>query len=59
MTGVDAPVVSRAPMEPTMYLPYAQEGPDSVTTIAVRASVGSAESLAHSISAAIESYSAP
>jgi predicted permease len=44
----------RVPMEPTMYLPFAQEGPDSVVSIAVRAAAGSPESLAHSVSAAIE-----
>jgi predicted permease len=44
----------RAPMEPTMYLPYAQEGPGSVATIAVRAVAGSPATLTRSISAAIE-----
>jgi len=43
----------RAPMEPTMYLPYAQEEPGSAATIAVRASAGSSATLAGSISAAI------
>lgn len=44
----------RAPMEPTIYLPYAQEGPSSVATIAVRASSGSPESLVRSVAAAID-----
>jgi predicted permease len=44
----------RAPMEPTMYLPYAQEEDDSVVTIAARATSGSPGSLVHSVSAAIE-----
>jgi predicted permease len=44
----------RAPMEPTMYLPYAQEGPDSVASIAARAAAGSPESLVRSVAAAIE-----
>jgi predicted permease len=44
----------RAPMEPTIYLPYAQEGPSSIATIAVRASSGSPESIVHSVAAAIE-----
>jgi putative ABC transport system permease protein len=44
----------RAPMEPTMYLPFAQEGAGSGATIAVRAAAGAPESLAHSVAAAIE-----
>jgi putative ABC transport system permease protein len=44
----------RAPMEPTIYLPFAQEGVDAVATIAIRAAAGSPEALAHSVSAAIE-----
>jgi putative ABC transport system permease protein len=44
----------RAPMEPTMYLPYAQEGASAVATIAVRASSGSPESLVRSVAAAID-----
>jgi putative ABC transport system permease protein len=44
----------RAPMEPTMYLPYAQEGASSVATIAVRASSAPPETLVRSIAAAIE-----
>jgi predicted permease len=44
----------RAPMEPTLYMPYAQDGGDSVATIAVRAAAGSPEALAHSVAAAIE-----
>jgi predicted permease len=44
----------RAPMEPTMYLPYAQEGASAVATIAVRASSGSPESIVRSVAAAIE-----
>jgi predicted permease len=44
----------RAPMEPTIYLPYAQEDPDSTVTIAVRAASGSPASLVHSVAAAIE-----
>ena len=44
----------RAPMEPTMYLPFTQEDSDSVATIAVRASAGSPGSLVHAVSGAIE-----
>ena len=44
----------RAPMEPTMYLPYAQEGASAVATIAVRASSGSPELIVRSVAAAIE-----
>jgi ABC-type antimicrobial peptide transport system permease subunit len=44
----------RAPMEPTMYLPYAQEESSPVVTIAVRAASGSPENLVRSVAAAIE-----
>src|SRR5258705_5479491 len=44
----------RAPMEPTMYLPYGVEGPDSVVSIAARAAAGSPESLVRSLAAAVE-----
>jgi predicted permease len=44
----------RAPMEPTMYLPYAQEGASSVATIAVRAASGPPENLVRGVAAAIE-----
>jgi predicted permease len=44
----------RAPMEPTMYLPYAQEGASAVATIALRASSGPPENLVRSVAAAIE-----
>jgi putative ABC transport system permease protein len=44
----------RAPMEPTMYMPYAQEGGGSVATIAVRAASGPPENLVRSVAAAIE-----
>jgi putative ABC transport system permease protein len=44
----------RAPMEPTMYLPYAQEKSSPVVTIAVRAASGPPEHLVRSVAAAIE-----
>jgi putative ABC transport system permease protein len=44
----------RAPMEPTMYRPYAQDGANAIVTIAARASSGSPESLVRSVAAAIE-----
>ena len=44
----------RAPMEPTMYLPFAQEEAGSGAAIAVRAASGSPVSLVHSVAAAIE-----
>jgi predicted permease len=44
----------RAPMEPTMYLPYAQEEADSVVTISARAASGSPADLVRSIAAAID-----
>ena len=44
----------RAPMEPTMYLPFAQEESGPVATIAARAVSGSPERLMRSVTAAIE-----
>jgi hypothetical protein len=44
----------RSPMEPTLYMPFAQEGGDTVATVAVRSAAGAPESLAHSVAAAIE-----
>ncbi|HMC78562.1 MAG TPA: ABC transporter permease [Vicinamibacterales bacterium] len=44
----------RAPMEPVMYLPFAQEPSESGATIAVRAATGPPEALARSIVAALE-----
>jgi putative ABC transport system permease protein len=48
----------RSPMEPTMYLPYAQEGPDTVVTIVARAAAGPPGGLVRSVSAAIEKVDA-